>query len=282
MSIVNSASHVIKLYGRYFKRQINLFYLALSFFTRIPVPSNMYYSPNLLNKSTRYFSLIGFLIACLLCVFFGFSSVLFSNNITIALLMIISIAITGAFHEDGLTDMADGIGGGMTVEKRLTIMKDSRIGTYGSVTLITTLLLKFVSLVEIAQAQIIFPSLLLAYSLSRAFAGSLIYDMPYVADIDTSKSKPLANKQSTVELAQLLAFGLLPLLFFSLTISLLVIIVLFLFRIIFKHWLISRIGGYTGDCLGAGQQISELIIYLTIIAVCSLQQSPLSSLGQLL
>lgn len=278
----NSTSHAVKLYGRYFKRQINLFYLALSFFTRIPVPNSMYYSSSLLNKSTRYFSLIGFLIACLLCVFFEFTSVIFSNNISIILLMILSILVTGAFHEDGITDMADGIGGGMTIEKRLTIMKDSRIGTYGSATLIMTLLLKYFSLIEIVQTQIMFPSLLLAYSLSRAFAGSLIYDMPYVADIDISKSKPLANKQSLFELSQLVIFGALPLLFFSLTTSLLIIIVLILFRIIFKRWLTSRVGGYTGDCLGAGQQISELIIYLTVIAACSFQQSPLSIFGKLL
>lgn len=58
--------------------------------------------------------------------------------------MVFSLLLTGAFHEDGLTDMADGIGGGMTVERRLSIMKDSRIGTYGAATLIMALLAKYV------------------------------------------------------------------------------------------------------------------------------------------
>ena len=60
----------VSLYKRYLKRQLNLFYLSLTFFTRIPAPKNMYYSPSLLNKSGRYFSLIGLLIAGILSIIF--------------------------------------------------------------------------------------------------------------------------------------------------------------------------------------------------------------------
>jgi adenosylcobinamide-GDP ribazoletransferase len=97
-------------------------------------------------------------------------------------------------------------------------------------------------------------------------AASLIYDLPYVADIDTSKSKPLANKQSSFELKLLFIIGLIPAIFFSLTTLLFIGLTLFIFRMLFKAWLIKRLGGYTGDCLGACQQISELLIYLVIIA----------------
>ncbi|WP_286133212.1 adenosylcobinamide-GDP ribazoletransferase [Colwellia sp. UCD-KL20] len=253
-------------YRRYLKRQLNLFYLALSFFTRIPVPQSMYYSPMLLNKSGRYFSLIGLLLAGVLSLLFTLISPLFPDTISIALLVIISLLLTGAFHEDGLADMADGIGGGMTVEKRLTIMKDSRIGTYGAVTLFMALALKLLVLIELAQIVYLIPSLFLGYALSRAIAASLIYDLPYVADIDTSKSKPLANKQSPFELKLLFVIGLAPLVFFPLTTTLPLILTLFIFRASFKQWLIKRIGGYTGDCLGACQQLSELLIYLVILA----------------
>lgn len=248
----------------------------------------MYYSANLLNKSGRYFSLIGLLLAGLLCVLYSITSLVFSVPVSVTLLIITSILMTGAFHEDGLTDMADGIGGGMTIEKRLTIMKDSRIGTYGSVTLIMALLLKCFVLIEIAeltaithssQLPLFIPALLLGYALSRALAGSLIYDLPYVADIDTSKSKPLANKQSHFELAVLCLIGVSPLLYFSFTASLLIIAVLLVFRTLFKRWLMSRLGGYTGDCLGASQQISELLIYLSILAIYSSSSSPLNNLG---
>jgi len=186
--------------------------------------------------------------------------------------------MTGAFHEDGLADMADGIGGGMTIDKRLSIMKDSRIGTYGSVSLIMALLLKCLVLIEIAKISdfhLIFPVLLLGYALSRAIAGSLIYDLPYVADLDTSKSKPLANKQSLFELSLLMIIGAAPLIYFSLSANLTTLAVLLIFREGFKRWILSRLGGYTGDCLGAAQQISELLIYLTILAVAATSASPL-------
>jgi adenosylcobinamide-GDP ribazoletransferase len=267
-----------KTYKRYANRQLNLLYLALCFFTRFPMPKSMYYSPSLLNQSGRYFSLVGLILGALLCVCFVFFNVAFSINISVTLLIIVSLFMTGSFHEDGLADMADGIGGGMTVDKRLEIMKDSRIGTYGSVTIVMALLLKCLTLIEVAQAQIFIPTLLLGYTLSRAVAGSLIYDMPYVADIDASKSKPLANKQSTFELTLLIVIGALPLLLFSFTTVLMIVGVLFAFRTLYKRWLNARLGGYTGDCLGASQQISELLIYLTILA-CFAFINPLSGAG---
>jgi adenosylcobinamide-GDP ribazoletransferase len=226
----------------------------------------MYYSPALLNKSGRYFPLVGLLVAGILSGIFTLLSPILPNTINIALLIIISLLLTGAFHEDGLADMADGIGGGMTIEKRLIIMKDSRIGTYGATTLFMALTLKLLLLIEIVQVSDLIPSLILAYALSRAVAASLIYDLPYVADINTSKSKPLAHKQTSFELTLLLIIGITPLVLFSLTTALFILLSVFIFRILFKRWLIKRLGGYTGDCLGACQQISELLIYLVIVA----------------
>jgi len=259
-------SNTFNKYARYSKRQRNLFYLALSFFTRIPVPSSTYYSPTLLNRSGRYFSLVGLLLAAILSSVFVVINTAFPTTISVTLIIIVSLLLTGAFHEDGLADMADGIGGGMTIEKRLTIMKDSRIGTYGTVTLVMALILKLLILIELANANVIIPSLLLGYALSRSVAASLIYDLPYVADIDTSKSKPLANKQTQFELLLLFIIGLLPLAFFSLFTTLCILLTLILYRVTFKHWILARLTGYTGDCLGACQQISELLIYLAIMA----------------
>lgn len=262
----NNSRTSTKVYLRYLTRQVNLFYLALSFFTRIPVPQSMYYSAELLNKSGRYFSLVGLLLAGILSVTFIIFSCFFSYTISAALLLVVSLLLTGAFHEDGLADMADGIGGGMTVEKRLSIMKDSRIGTYGAAALLMSLTLKLLLFIELAYLGVLISSLFLGYGLSRAVAASLIYDLPYVADADTSKSKPLANKQSPFELMLLVVLGTLPFIFFPLSTLLSILVTLFIFRILFKKWLVKRIGGYTGDCLGACQQLAELLIYLVIIA----------------
>ena len=251
------------------KSQWQLFCLALMFFTRLPVPANTPYSEERMNQANRYFSAVGIVIAALVALSFYFFSSYFSLHVSVLLAMIISVFITGAFHEDGLADMADGIGGGLTVEKRLTIMKDSRIGTYGAITLVLSLFLKFLLLVDLAKLNYFIPSIFLAYALSRAVAASLISMLPYVADIDASKSKPLAAKQSDFELTILFIVGCLPFLFF-ISISnfssflFVCFAVLLAFRWLFKTWLIKRIGGFTGDCLGAAQQISELLIYLVI------------------
>ncbi|MEL7292854.1 MAG: adenosylcobinamide-GDP ribazoletransferase [Pseudomonadota bacterium] len=249
------------------KYQIELFLLALSFFSRIPVPASTPYSVERMNQAGRYFALVGMLLGLLCALVFYAASLLLPLNIALFVMMVWSLLLTGAFHEDGLTDMADGIGGGMSVEKRLSIMKDSRIGTYGASALIMALLGKFLLLNELAAEPQFWLLIVIGYTLSRAVAASLIYDMPYVSDSDASKSKPLAERQSTQELAILLLSGLLPCLLLPLSTSLVIVGVLVLFRYGFKHWLLKRIGGFTGDCLGAAQQLAELLIYLLLIAL---------------
>lgn len=266
-----STSLVIAFCTRLFKPlcfEVNLFLLTISFFTRIPVPSSMFYSEELLNKANRYFSLVGLFIGCLLALSYAMSTILFSNEIAVLLTMVISLLLTGAFHEDGLADMADGIGGAFNVEKRLIIMKDSRIGTYGAVTLVMALLLKYSLLIELANTSHyhLFVALVLGATLSRALAGSLISSLPYVRDEQSSKSKPLAEFQSRKEWFILMTIAALPLLLIPISISLTLVIVLIVFQVFFSRWLIAKLGGFTGDCLGAAQQLSELLIYLILLA----------------
>lgn len=247
--------------------QYQLFMLALGFFSRIPMPKNIPYSEERMNQAGRYFALVGLLLGSLCAAVLWIAQLLFPSSVSIFIMMVFSLLLTGAFHEDGLTDMVDGIGGGMTIERRLTIMKDSRIGTYGASALVMVLLGKFVLLSDLIQFESILLFVVVAYTLSRAVAASLIYDMPYVSDTDTSKSKPLAQKQSRVELWVLLTTGLLPCLMLGLSTTVWLVAVVLTFRMLFKRWLTARIGGFTGDCLGAAQQITELLIYLTLIAI---------------
>jgi len=257
------------------KYQWQLFSLAVMFFSRLPVSNNIPYSTLRMNQANRYFSSVGIVIGGLLALVFYAIQSIFPLEITVILIMICSVLLTGAFHEDGLADMADGIGGGYTVEKRLLIMKDSRIGTYGSVSLLLALLLKFYLLLILAQhGQFIF-SLIFAYGLSRALAASLIFNTQYVSDAEDSKSKPLAAQQSLTELLLNIVVAVLPCLFIETTfpkivnVLLLIFVSLCVFRFCFRRWLIARIGGFTGDCLGAAQQISELIIYLVFVSQLS-------------
>lgn len=251
--------------------QLNLFYLAVSFFTRIPVPKSMRYSAAQLNKANRYFSLVGLLLASILAVCYWLTSQVLPMSVSVLITMAFSLLLTGAFHEDGLADMADGIGGAFDVEKRLAIMKDSRIGTYGSAALIFALALKFSLLFSLAeQGTFVFISaLFLGASLSRALSSSLISSLPYVSDPSDSKSKPLAQSQSKQELLIVVIIGVLPLLLFSPLVALSCLLVLSIFRQYFSRWLLAKIGGFTGDCLGAAQQIAELLIYMVLVAFLS-------------
>ncbi|EGQ8503014.1 adenosylcobinamide-GDP ribazoletransferase [Vibrio parahaemolyticus] len=246
--------------------QMELFLLAVSFFSRLPVPSVLPYSEERMNQAGRYFALVGVILGVLCALVFYFTQLIFPDSVAIVLTMAFSLLLTGAFHEDGLTDMADGIGGGMTVERRLSIMKDSRIGTYGAATLVMALLAKFVLWSELVHLPDFWLVIVVAYTTSRALAATLIYDMPYVSDSDTSKSKPLANKQSSSEVAILLFTAGVASLFLGVMQTSFIVIVLFAFRFAFKRWLTKRIGGFTGDCLGAAQQLSELLVYLILIA----------------
>ncbi|WP_372882590.1 adenosylcobinamide-GDP ribazoletransferase [Psychromonas sp.] len=272
-------------YRQYAQYQLQLFLLALGFFSRIPVSNKLPYSSERMNKAGRYFALVGLLLGALCGLLFIALSQLFSSDIAIFLTILFSLLLTGCFHEDGLTDMADGIGGGMTTERRLTIMKDSRIGTYGASALFMTLLGKFLLLSELSEGLLagafmslspwtennplagVFCIWIIAYTLSRAVAATLIFDMPYVSDPQGSKSKPLAARQSLGELIFIILSALLPCLLLKLPILCALIICAFIFRTLFKNWLLARLAGFTGDCLGAAQQLMELLTYLLLLAL---------------
>lgn len=253
------------------KNQIHYFLTAVLFFTRIPCPKWVDHSAEILNKSSRYFSLVGILIGSISALTYFISSYVFSQNISIVISMISSIWVTGAFHEDGFADVCDGFGGGWTKEKILIIMKDSRLGTFGVIGLISILSLKFLSLSElnisIKEMCLIIIS---GHSISRFIATILLYTHEYVRDNDTSKVKPTTKKMSTKALVISAIFGVTPLLFFDslnvfLSIIPLFIIYLYMSRL-FKKW----IGGQTGDCAGALQQVSEVVFYLSILVIWKL------------
>lgn len=252
----------------FLKRELNLFFLALEFFSRIPMPKQLVYSSENLNRSSRYFTLVGWLLGALVALFFFTAHSVFSNNISLWLTIAFSLLLTGAFHEDGLADTADGFGGGFARERKLAIMKDSRLGTYGTAALVMALAGKYLLLIE--NSHIAF-SLLIASALSRTTAASLIFDMQYVTNDDASKSKPLANNQSTVDLAVLLLSALPVFLLLNWKNALIIIGALIIVRYIARWYFNKQIGGYTGDCLGAAQQISELIIYAMLL-FCSWEQ----------
>jgi adenosylcobinamide-GDP ribazoletransferase len=263
------------------KKQLHIFFTALMFYTRIPCPKNIDHNPDYLNKASRYFPLIGWIVGGISFVVYYLASLVFSVEIALILSIIAGILTTGAFHEDGFADVCDGFGGGWTKEKILMIMKDSAIGAYGAIGLVLLFLLKFQSLIQlmnnIQNTELtiynlqftIFFLFVSAHSVSRLVAISIVFTHQYSRDDASSKSKPIAKSFTWKEVVGALFFGLLPLVvlsFFQWQL-LLALVPVFITRFFLARYFQKWIDGYTGDCLGATQQVCEIIFYLSIIAI---------------
>lgn len=262
------------------KKEIRIFFTAMMFLTRLPVPQYTDHSQEYLEKSAKYFPLIGWLVAGISWLTYVVFSKYIGEDIAIIASIIAGILTTGAFHEDGFADCCDAFGGGWTKEKILTIMKDSRLGTFGVIGLISILSVKFLMLKEIpkftpdlsAPSVNVFANygqflllLLAAHGASRLMGVYTIRFYDYVTDIDASKAKPITSrKPSAGLLAVATIFALAPfaLLDYRLLIAVIpMALTAWQANVYFKKW----IGGYTGDCLGAIQQITEIVFYLSVI-----------------
>lgn len=247
------------------KQEINKFWTILSYFTRIPVPS-FPYDATYLSRGTRYFPLVGAVVGGLgaLC-FMLFSYLGCSDHLSVFISMAATIFITGAFHEDGFADVCDGFGGGWTKEKIMTIMKDSAIGAYGAIGIILLLGAKFLMLSEIPSAS--FPIILIiGHTYSRFNSVGMIYTSQYVRMDESSKSKPLRDKQISIkDIIIALLITAIPFIFIPWKLALFILPLPILISAYNRHYFKRWLGGYTGDCLGANQQLTEIAIYLSAI-----------------
>jgi adenosylcobinamide-GDP ribazoletransferase len=251
------------------KREVNLFFTALMFYTRIPCPSWITHEEDALNKSTKYFPLMGWIVGGICAVvLFGAAQIL-PLEIAVVLSTIAGILVTGAFHEDGFMDTCDAFGGGWTKEKILEIMKDSRMGAFGVLGMICLLALKIYALVYLATFSLEITCIVLVcvHAASRFTALLLRLGMEYVRENDDAKAKPIAKQTDVSGYLLSFFFAILPFIFLQriemmwLLIPMMAIILYLTYY--FKKW----IGGYTGDCLGCAQQVAEVCFYLTILIV---------------
>ncbi|GAA3963737.1 adenosylcobinamide-GDP ribazoletransferase [Allohahella marinimesophila] len=256
--------------------ELHLCAVAFQFYSRVPVRLPLAFDHTDLNACTRYFPVVGAgvgltsgLVFLLICAALGSQQAFAAAVLAVAC----SALLTGAFHEDGLADMADGLGGGQTVQQRLTIMKDSRIGTYGALALLLATLLRIslVSALATQSAGLALAILVAAAVASRSNAALLIGILPYAREDASSKVRPVAHSLSPLNRNYLLTLGLASLLLpaFLGPLVLMVLLTVFALAVLlmyFRQALSSRLGGYTGDCLGGLQQLSELAILLILVA----------------
>ena len=248
--------------------QLELFFTALGFFTRLPVPAWVPWSPERLNHAARYFPLVGAVVGAIGAASYLACALVLPPALAVLLSMAVTLRATGAFHEDGWSDACDGLGGGWDKAQALTIMKDSRIGSYGAAGLTLMLLAKATALVELAAGggAHVAVALLVAHPLSRLASTSLIHTLEYVREDADAKSKPLARRLTGAELAVAATFGLAPLLLLTPLEAAAALLATIAVTLWAARLFVRRLGGYTGDCLGAAQQGTELACYLGMLA----------------
>ncbi|MCV0440234.1 MAG: adenosylcobinamide-GDP ribazoletransferase [Hydrogenophaga sp.] len=251
--------------------------LALQFFTRIPVTGRLAgwvgFSPAMLRASAAHFPGVGWIVGGLTAVVLWgllllLPAVPAAPWVAVIASTVFGVLLTGAFHEDGLADLADGLGGSAQRERALEIMKDSRIGSYGAIALVLALLSKVALLALLAQADawLAVVALFAAHVSSRTVPLLVIRTLPHVGDTPQSKSKPLAESIGNGglaagllwwALAMALAVWLMPDAPWAQAVLGALIGLAWMWRLLQR-----RLQGFTGDGLGATQQVSEVLFYL--------------------
>ena len=272
-----------------------------------------------LSGTTRYFPAIGVAVGAVGAAVFWAASIVFPPGVAVILSLIATVALTGALHEDGLADTADGLGGGHSRERALEIMKDPRIGAFGALALMLMLLLKVAALSALPAAWVI-AMLIAGHALSRWCAVLLIWRLPYARVDGSTRARPVVERVGRADIVVATVFGLAPLGAFAaagslatlairsganhpaawgalavpvfggtgalaalafdgigplgpltaptayIAIALLGALAAVTTTALLGLWYARRIGGYTGDTLGATQQITEVVFYLAMLA----------------
>ena len=243
------------------------FLVALQFLTRIPVPSVDDFEAAMIDRSAKYFPLVGGLVGAICGAVILAANTVLPQPLPVIFGLAAGIAVTGAFHEDGLADTADGLGGGLTPERRLEIMKDSRIGTDGAVALMTMFAMKAAALMAIGSI-VVAMTLISAHAAARLATVVAIRLLPYAGDADAAKVKPMATNLTGAELAAAAVFGLLPgIALLSPGTLVAGLIAGSLAAAVVAFQANRLIGGYTGDILGAIEQVFETGFLIAAAAV---------------
>lgn len=237
---------------------VKRFLVALQFLTILPVKIKSEIKDEDFGSSLIYFPVVGLLIGLLLSIFaflFGF----LPNLVKSILILIASIVITGGIHLDGFADTCDGFYGSRSKEKILEIMRDSHIGVMGVVGIVSLLLLKFSLLVNLPQ-NILCKSLIMMATFSRWSQGLVCSTSGYARQEGKAKFFIEHAERNAV-----IAGGLFTLALFLLMAKLkgLVIFILaFLSALLFTQYVKRKIGGMTGDTIGATSEIAEVLVLL--------------------
>jgi adenosylcobinamide-GDP ribazoletransferase len=256
--------------GQFFKttvrQQFNIFLGALMFMTRLPVGKGYVFRSEDLPRSAVYFPVVGVMIGSLAGLVLLCSEPFFPPVVAVLFCMGTTVLLTGALHEDGLADAMDGLLGGKETRQRLEIMRDSRLGSYGALALWFSLTAKAFVLTSLLEEGVLkaVTALIVAHGLGRAATLALLFSHPYVRS-DQSKASPFGN---AVTLKEALLASIFPVLLSFVLLgnkSVLTLIAAAAGTWAAGRYFQKKIGGITGDCLGAASQLVELVCYLSLV-----------------
>jgi adenosylcobinamide-GDP ribazoletransferase len=248
--------------------ETDAFLHALRFMTILPVRSGDTLDADWLTRASKYFPAVGVVVGLAAALVFAITSRYWPGFIPAVLAVATSALLTGALHEDGLADTADGFGGGRTREARLAIMKDSRIGTYGALALAFSVALRIAAL-ALMTPSFAWAALIAAHASARAAATWAMTALPYAGDPEASRitysATALDRSGATTALLVTLA-ALLPALLKSPSALFAGLILAALSALAAVALARRLIGGYTGDVLGTVEQMAEIGLLLGLAA----------------
>jgi adenosylcobinamide-GDP ribazoletransferase len=238
--------------------------VAVAFLTRVPMPHPHGAMPPAFSRAHRAFPLVGAAIgAAVGLLYLVLAAVGLPVLAAAALALGASAILTGALHEDGLADVADGFGGGRDKAAKLEIMLDSRLGTYGALILLVSFLAKLSALAVLPKAAVV-PGMIAAYALARSILPVMAMSLPYARQdgLAATAGRPEpATAGTAVVLALAIAFAALPWAE-AVGAALVAAAGAATMAVIARR----QIGGQTGDVLGAAEQIAETAILLLLAA----------------
>ncbi len=252
---------------KYIKNFFEQFIILIQFMTRIPIPLKVDYSEKKLGKSIKFFPLVGLIIGLILyftnfLIAIYLKNILYNKTIIAIFLIIVEILSIGIIHIDGLADTFDGLFSYAKKERILEIMKDSRIGTNGTVVLILYFITKITLISEIITINpkylIIFP--IIARLSTSTNAGLSDYARK------SGMSNAIISENGIFEVIFALILTILPVFFIIGAKGIIITFIAFLFIIFFMLNVRKKIGGITGDTMGASLELTSiLVLFLAIL-----------------
>lgn len=240
------------------------FILALQLMTRLPINKEIEVTDERLIRGIVYWPFVGVIVGAIDCIVFALLSFLLPKSVAAAFAVLCQLCVTGGFHLDGLCDTADAIYSARTRERMLEIMKDSRIGTNGVIAAIFDIGLRILVLCQLDNPV---PAILLAPVAGKCIQGILMYKANYPREHGLGAS--YVGKISAATMLGCLFCGLL-MIELGLVLGghrwlLLAPVIFILFSVGYRRYIEKKIGGMTGDTLGAGSELSEIIFLLTLL-----------------